>query len=257
MDRVMRNTTAKIMPSPQFGYSTEDDHRICEETTPFLNLDKLREEERNTDKTKLKMYKLILSKCHSKIRRTNNQIDVKECYFDIPIFLPGFPVYSVLEAKQYVLQKLYENGIYANDVGGNRIYISWKTEHIDYDQYKVTAQKMTPKQNPYKIAISPMDARNKPSNTTKEREAKIWQNEDTNNVSMFQYDVRYDDMVPVNKRKMNEQFPEISSSKQRKPSYMREDKPKQTYNNRNKNRNKHNNEIIDLDQHYFSDDNNF
>mgnify|MGYP000713542998 CR=1 FL=1 len=155
MDTNIRNTAAHIMPveDNQFGYSNDDD-MISENTIPFLNIDKLREEERSTDRTRQKMYKLILAKCHSKIRRTNNSSEYRECFFDIPLFLPGFPVYSVKEATRFVIEQLQQNGIYAQQNGDTRIYISWKNEDVNYDQYKVQSEKMAPKNNVYKIQNS-------------------------------------------------------------------------------------------------------
>lgn len=265
MDRIMRKTSAHIVAPEnyQFGYSSEDMHRITEETTPFLNLDKLREEERSTEKTRRKIYKLILSKCHSKIRRTNNTTDFRECNFDVPIFLPGFPVYSVEEAKQFVLEQLHKNGIYAQDQGTTRIYISWRDEDVNYDQYQVTSQKMAPKDNVYKVGISPLDERFQA--TKKKREAKIWNN-DENKVSLYQYDTRFGDMVPVNASKMNKFG---GKKEEKKPSYMRNRDRYQQRSSGNRRDDeseyskgdrggrygrRRDNDIIDLDQHYFSDD---
>lgn len=249
------NRRGHIIPPSRFGYTSENDHRICDETTPFLNLDKLREEERSTEKTRTKIYKLILSKCHSKIRKVNNKTDQRECFFDIPIFIPGYPVYSVLEAKAFVLSKLNHNGIYANDVGENRIYISWKPNDVNYDQYKVTSEKMMPRNNVYKVGISPLDTRHQ-QKPKEQRKAKIWPEDGDNKVSMFQYDVRLGDMIPVNTKKMSKQYPELSR-KNKKPSFMRkknESDLRKTSSYQRPPRRRSRNDAVDLDNHYFSGD---
>lgn len=227
MNFPIRNTAAQIVPHDDqyFGYNSEDLHKIKEETTPFLNLDQLKKEERSLDKTRNKIYKLLLAKCHAKIKRTNQTTEFRECFFEIPIFLPGFPVYSVLDAKEFIINQLNLNGVLAADYGENKIYISWKIEDLNYNQYKTYSEKMVPKNNVYKVGVSPLDTRPTPiypksnynNNNRSRNKSKIIGEE--GKVSMFQYDERYQDLIPVNTEKLKKQFPQ--PQKPKKPSFLR------------------------------------
>jgi hypothetical protein len=110
-------------------------------TVPFLDLDQLREEERSPAKTYSAIYKKILSKCHEKIRKINKRTTSRECHYEIPIFLPGYPMYDIKEAKGFVLHHLNKNGILAESVGETKIYISWKPEDVNQQQFEIQAQK--------------------------------------------------------------------------------------------------------------------
>ena len=88
---------------------------------------------------KVKIYNGILNKCEKKIKWYANN-DKYECYFEIPKFTPGAPLYDINECAYFILQKLktkfkvhyftpndlktlgIDNNI--NDMTGI-IYISW------------------------------------------------------------------------------------------------------------------------------------
>jgi len=57
------------------------------------------------EKKKLETYNKILSGCSRKIRwcNSNNKF---ECYFEIPTFMLGCPLYNIDECAYFVLQKL-------------------------------------------------------------------------------------------------------------------------------------------------------
>lgn len=190
-------TPSRVVDHPfNFGYSSEDHHNIRENTTPFLNLEELRKEERSSVRTKKQIYKLILAKCHEKIKRTNSTTDNRECYYEIPIFLPGYPVYSTEEAKAFVLNELSLNGLDSSDLGVNRIYISWHPKRVNHQVYQQRAVKLRPKPNIYKVEVSPSS-----KTPSRKRNGKI-SNTESPKVSMLQYDHNLEDMIPVNTKKI-------------------------------------------------------
>lgn len=216
-----------ITNSEDFEHTPYDDPLMVQDyTTPFLDLDNLKKEERNSDKTKLRMYKIILAKCHEKIKRTNRRTEHRQCYFDIPFFLPGYPVYDVSLAKQYVMNQLMLNGLFVKDVATHRIYIAWRDDYVNRQQYLSQLNKVMPKPNIYKLAVSPLDERQR--NTEEETEEahtnnkpkiirsaprKVGKNKyQESNVSMLQWDDRIADMVPVNSHKAEQIYGEPSRS---------------------------------------------
>ena len=200
-----------ISSSEKFGYSYDDPMMIQEYTTPFLDLDALKTEERSSEATKKKIYKLILAKCHEKIKRMNRKTNNRECWYDIPFFLPGYPVYDVGLAKEYVMYQLSLNGIYVKDVGGNRVYIAWREDYINHNQYLQRLNNVTPKPNIYKVSVSPIDQRqSQEQEQASKRRPKIFletdEKQQETNVSMLQYDDRLVDMIPVNAKKAGELY---------------------------------------------------
>tara|TARA_R100001163_G_scaffold65832_1_gene65439 strand:- start:6904 stop:7824 length:921 start_codon:yes stop_codon:yes gene_type:complete len=193
------NNRANIINTNHDTFGYENDPSVFHNTTPFLNLDELRKEERSSAKTANQIYKLILAKCHQKIRRTNSTTDSRRCYYDIPSFIPGYPVYNVPYAKNYVIQQLLNNGLYVENIGQSRIYISWHPDDINHYAYQERSDQMVSKPNLYKIGVSPVDERSgsksKPKIMTKSAEE--------NGVTMLQYDTTIDDLVPVNSKKVD------------------------------------------------------
>lgn len=187
----------------RFGYWNED-NVVKENATPFLNLEELKKEERSSEKTARKIQKLILAKCHQKIRRTNRTTEYRECYYDIPSFIPGYPVYDTIAAKNYVGLELIKNGLYVEDLGPSRIYISWKNSDINHHNYQAQAEKMVNKPNVYKIAVSPVDVRSAQKRTTPKIYSDSNKTGEEPQVSMLQYDNQLGDMIPVNSKKVNQ-----------------------------------------------------
>lgn len=192
-----------------FGYDSDvrDIGVVKEATIPFLNLDELRKEERSSDKNAKQIYKLILAKCHQKIRRTNKTTDYRMCYYEIPHFIPGYPVFDVEAACNFVYHQLLGNGLYVEPVGPSRLYISWKEQDINRDVYDYRSQKMVNKPNLYKVGVSPVDERDEdrkqsgiPRIIGTNKKGAIQEDE---RVSMLQYDSSIPDMVPVNAKKVN------------------------------------------------------
>ena len=130
-----------------------------------------------------------------------------------------------INAKEFIINQLNLNGVLAADYGENKIYISWKIEDLNYNQYKTYSEKMVPKNNVYKVGVSPLDTRPTPiypksnynNNNRSRNKSKIIGEE--GKVSMFQYDERYQDLIPVNTEKLKKQFPQ--PQKPKKPSFLR------------------------------------
>jgi len=94
---------------------------------------------KNRELQKIKIFNAILSKCEKKIKMYANN-DKFECYFEVPKFYIGAPLYNVDECAYFILHKLktkfkvhyfapsdliklgINNNI--NDITGI-IYISW------------------------------------------------------------------------------------------------------------------------------------
>lgn len=75
--------------------------------------------------TRLKVYKTIYSKCCAKIKYINDVLFEKECYFNIPTFRWGLPLYQHKAAIGYVMICLRGKGMDVKYLNDNTIYINW------------------------------------------------------------------------------------------------------------------------------------
>ena len=184
----------------------EDDRII-----PFLDLEQLKNEEKKPYRIQKKIYKMILSKCHDKIRKLNRTTEYRECKYEIPWFIYGYPGYDLEHVNRYLIHQLSLNGMYAERINPGMIYISWKQEDIDKRQFRIQSQKMTNKPNLYKVGISPLaDDPSFPATHPGSKKPRIIKSspEDADNpVTMLKYDDRFDDLVPVNTKKVSHILP--------------------------------------------------
>jgi len=93
------------------------------------------------------VYDQILKKCHNKITRYSENLKL-ECIYEIPEYIFGLPLFNKSFAKNYILNRLDENGFIIKDLSNirdNVIYISWdiskKNNRVKYkkenkDEYK-------------------------------------------------------------------------------------------------------------------------
>jgi hypothetical protein len=179
---------------------------------PFLDLDQLKKEERNTFNTQKKIFKLILSRCHDRIKKRNRDTDLRECYYEVPIMLPGYPGYNLNEVCRFIVVSLGQNGLKAQVVDTGKIYISWKPQDINRRQYETRVDAITPKPNLYKVGVSPMADQydqemesNRPRKPVYHKKSKNSEDE-PQTVSMLQYDDKLPDLIPVNRRKAERMY---------------------------------------------------
>lgn len=101
----------------------------------FINSDKLhnnyafsvndlhrKEIERNENRKKI--YNIVCEKCFKKIKDTS-LTDEKVCFFRLPEYIPGLPIYNMTECVFFILDILKEKGFKARYVDPFMIFISW------------------------------------------------------------------------------------------------------------------------------------
>lgn len=78
--------------------------------------------ERNIKRRKYfkKVYKLVERRIVD-----SSKINLYQCYYDIPNFIINVPIYSLPECREYIVEKLKDNGFKVNIVSDNRIIINW------------------------------------------------------------------------------------------------------------------------------------
>jgi|TARA_B110000967_G_C18802307_1_gene519154 hypothetical protein len=94
---------------------------------PQIDMNELDFEARKKNMKRLEIYNKILMECHNKIR-FNSKLDRKYCFFLVPEFIFGTPLYDIEELRNHVMNSLQKNGFQLMYIHPNWLFISWTTE---------------------------------------------------------------------------------------------------------------------------------
>ena len=99
---------------------------------------------------RMELYDSILKKCHSRILYNSN-LQRTYCFYQIPEFVIGTPLYDVLELRNYIMNSLKTNGFEILYIEPNWLFIYWNvkgakslikntniTKQVNNNQYKST-----------------------------------------------------------------------------------------------------------------------
>jgi hypothetical protein len=81
-------------------------------------------EQNELQANKKKTYKKILERINSKIKTTSVSNN-KGCWYEVPEFILGLPIYKMNECVEYIMKKLKNNGFTVTLINNNVIIISW------------------------------------------------------------------------------------------------------------------------------------
>lgn len=92
-----------------------------------INLDELYSTQKSIEDNKIKIYEKILSRVHKKIKHISRSRNCdKHCFFLVPEFVLGIPVYDTSVCITYVIDKLLDNGFMVRYTHPNLLFISWQ-----------------------------------------------------------------------------------------------------------------------------------
>lgn len=94
--------------SRKFSYSVQDIYKVQKEK----------------DKQRLKIYERILSKCFKKIKELSLHEETF-CFFEMPEYIPGSPLYNMTECVIFMVNSLQDKGFKARYVDPFMIFITW------------------------------------------------------------------------------------------------------------------------------------
>lgn len=78
---------------------------------------------------RLEIYDNVLVKCHSRIKY-NSSLERTYCFYQIPEFIIGVPLYRVTEMRTYIINSLKNNGFKIMYIEPNWLFISWELPGI-------------------------------------------------------------------------------------------------------------------------------
>jgi hypothetical protein len=111
-----------------------------------LNIHELYETINEKNLQRLKGFDEILKKIHNRIKY-NARLEKTHCFYQIPEFIIGQPLFNIEDLRKYLINSLKKNGFQIIYIDPNWIFISW-----DMKPKKTTIKKIKKKEeNDFKL----------------------------------------------------------------------------------------------------------
>ena len=110
----------------------------------MINIDELNKINEDRDKRRLETYDKILKKCHERIKTVaHSPKGGTFCFYVVPAYVFGVPIYDVNTCIVYMVQHLIKNGFQVVYTHPNLLYISWfnRKNTIEYKKKKEIVEK--------------------------------------------------------------------------------------------------------------------
>ena len=125
-----------------FSYS--DDKNINIKMSKMINISDLHREQDKKEEARLEIYTNILDKVHQKIKLTSKTSTDKFCFFSVPTYVYGLPLFDVNNCILFLTKKLTDNGFNIRYTHPNLLLISWlekptKQQSNSFNSYNVNA----------------------------------------------------------------------------------------------------------------------
>ena len=89
-----------------------------------LNMNELYSNINKKTLKRMELYDSILKKCHSRILY-NSGLQRTHCFYQVPEFVIGTPLYDVSELRNYIMNSLKTNGFEILYIEPNWLFIHW------------------------------------------------------------------------------------------------------------------------------------
>ena len=76
----------------------------------------------------IKVYEKVLGNCYRKVREYVLR-DQQFCFFPVPEYLPGFPLFNITHCTFFLIKKLNAGGFQTKFIPPNVIYIHWAVQN--------------------------------------------------------------------------------------------------------------------------------
>ena len=73
---------------------------------------------------RMEIYDNVLIKCHNRIKY-NSDLEKTYCFYQIPEFIIGTPIYNINEMRTYIINSLNNNGFQVMYIEPNWLFVSW------------------------------------------------------------------------------------------------------------------------------------
>lgn len=120
-----------------------------------ISIQEIHKKQKEKERNRLKVYENISIRCFKKIKETSTNEDTF-CFFQLPEYIPGLPLYNLTESVIFILNILHEKGFNARYCDPNVIFISW---HLPKPNLKLIE---APKVEEKKDIVSQLNLKYKP-----------------------------------------------------------------------------------------------
>jgi len=105
------------------NYNYYGDYNKNEDSYSF-SIQEIHKKQKEREKSRIKIYQSISARCFKKIKETSLNEDTF-CFFKLPEYIPGLPIYNMTESVMFLLNILHEKGFSARYIDPFMVYISW------------------------------------------------------------------------------------------------------------------------------------
>ena len=99
------------------NYNKNDDSYL-------FSVNEIHKKQKEKEKNRLKIYENISAKCFKKIKETSLNEETF-CFFRLPEYIPGLPLYNMTECVIFILNLLHEKGFKSRYCDPYMLFISW------------------------------------------------------------------------------------------------------------------------------------
>lgn len=92
---------------------------------PHIDINDLHRERDKRTNVRNEIFNKILSRCHSRIKSISKLSDVCCCFFEVPAYVYGLPVYNQMECIHYIIKDLFDDGFKVEFAEPNILFITW------------------------------------------------------------------------------------------------------------------------------------
>jgi hypothetical protein len=89
-----------------------------------FSIQEIHKKQKDKERNRLKIYENIAGRCFTKIKETSANEETF-CFFVLPEYIPGLPIYNMTECVMFVLNILQEKGFKSRYCDPYMIFISW------------------------------------------------------------------------------------------------------------------------------------
>ena len=107
-----------FMKYDYYGNYNKNDDNIT------FSVNEIHKKQKEKEKNRLKIYEIISSRCFKKIKETSNNEETY-CFYVLPEYLPGLPIYNLTECVIYLLNLLHNKGFKARYCEPHMVFVSW------------------------------------------------------------------------------------------------------------------------------------
>jgi hypothetical protein len=103
--------------------------------SPFVNIDELHRQQQDKLERRYAIYEKILKLCHNRIKQVaTNPDNMGFCFYNIPPYVYGVPLYDTKSCIMYVVKSLVSNGFDVKYTHPNLLWISWLGKTNDHSE---------------------------------------------------------------------------------------------------------------------------